>query len=221
MTPEELQAIRERCKRRNDSFDARDEFARHARTDVPALLDEVERLKHARELTAWELRREIAKERDEARAEVERLRAERDSYARSYLILKGVHGALADGGCVVPPLDSFEVEETIRSVCNERDELLVRVANQDAELRATRKSYNGMRAELARLNDLYATQAKTIDALFAEAERLRAILGGGGFTYSEGETALRAQLASALRDAKRFADERDELRARLVVEQSK
>ena len=44
MTPEELRAIRERCERRNDSFDTRDEFARHARADVPALLDEVANL---------------------------------------------------------------------------------------------------------------------------------------------------------------------------------
>lgn len=92
MTPEELQQIRERCERRNDSFDARDEFARHARTDVPALLDEVERL--TRELQVErcgvrpidELLQRVTTDRDELhvawkreREEVERLTRERDS----------------------------------------------------------------------------------------------------------------------------------------------
>ena len=92
MTPEELQQIRERCERRNDSFDARDEFARHARTDVPALLDEVERL--TRELQVErcgvrpidELLQRVTTDRDElhvawkrGREEVERLTRERDS----------------------------------------------------------------------------------------------------------------------------------------------
>lgn len=91
MTPEELQQIRERCERRNDSFDARDEFARHARTDVPALLDEVERL--TRELQVErcgvrpidELLQRVTTDRDELhvawkreREEVERLTRERD-----------------------------------------------------------------------------------------------------------------------------------------------
>lgn len=169
----------------------------------------------------------VLRERDEAFAEVERLTRE-----------------LQIERCGVRPVDELlqrvttdrdelhvawkreheEVERLTRERDDARDRILEytdALVERDAELRATRETYNGMRAELARLTDLNATQAKTLDALFAEAERLRAILGGGGFTYSEGETALRAQLASALTDAAAAMLERDELRARLVVEQSK
>lgn len=46
-----------------------------------------------------------------------------------------------------------EIERLTRQaelLTDERDELLVRVANQGAELRATREAYNGVRAELTR-----------------------------------------------------------------------
>jgi chromosome segregation ATPase len=50
--------------------------------------------------------------------------------------------------------ETEEVERLARQVellTDERDELLVRVANQDAELRATREAYNDARAELTRV----------------------------------------------------------------------
>ena len=53
LTPDELKAMRERCEAaRNESLLDKDYdelmriYAAHARTDIPKLLDEVERLKH-------------------------------------------------------------------------------------------------------------------------------------------------------------------------------
>jgi GrpB-like predicted nucleotidyltransferase (UPF0157 family) len=43
-----------------------------------------------------------------------------------------------------------EARSEVDRLTDERDELLVRVANQDAELRATREAYNGAQAELTR-----------------------------------------------------------------------
>jgi len=43
-----------------------------------------------------------------------------------------------------------EARAEVQHLTDERDELLVRVANQDAELRATRGAYNEARAELTR-----------------------------------------------------------------------
>lgn len=46
MTRHDLDAIRARWRKRGHSFDDKDEFERHARTDIPALLayiDELER----------------------------------------------------------------------------------------------------------------------------------------------------------------------------------
>jgi uncharacterized coiled-coil DUF342 family protein len=63
-----------------------------ARTDVPALI-----------------------------ARVRELEAERDAYARSYLILKAIHGALTDAlpSTPIPALDSFDVVEMVRALATE------------------------------------------------------------------------------------------------------
>ena len=42
-----------------------------------------------------------------------------------------------------------ELDKENVSITDERDELLVRVANADAELRATRESYNALCAQLS------------------------------------------------------------------------
>ena len=67
----------------------------------------------------------LTKERDEARAEVERLTRE-------------------------PAVHPSNLTDVVSLLEDERYELLVRVANQDAELRATREAYNEARAELTR-----------------------------------------------------------------------
>lgn len=66
-------------------------FIAAARTDVPALI-----------------------------ARVRELEAERDSYARSHLILKAIHGALTDAlpNTPIPALDSFDVVELVRALAN-------------------------------------------------------------------------------------------------------
>ncbi len=93
--------------------------------------------------TATRLRRE----RDAARAEVERLTKERDE-ARAEV--ERLMHQLADATNesthfqVMCKRETEEVERLARQVellTDERDELLVRVANQDAELRATREAY--------------------------------------------------------------------------------
>jgi chromosome segregation ATPase len=85
--------------------------------------------------TEWKARRcecgaddfcKIAQGRDEARAEVERLTRE-------------------------PAVHPSNLTDVVSLLEDERDELLVRVANQDAELRATREAYNEARAEVERL----------------------------------------------------------------------
>ena len=67
-------------------------FIAAARTDVPALI-----------------------------ARVRELEAERDGYARSYLILKAIHGALTDAlpNTPIPALDSFDVVEMVRGLATE------------------------------------------------------------------------------------------------------
>ena len=58
------------------------------------------------------------------------------------------------------------------------------------------------------------------DELGAEVARLRAIVGAGGLTYSEGEVALRAQAAEAQQLAKQMMDERDDARTQLSMLQA-
>jgi hypothetical protein len=87
-----LDEIEARASRRSDSFADREEFNRHARTDVPALI-----------------------------ARVRELEAERDACARSHLILKAIHGALTDvlPSTPIPALDSFDVVELVRKIAKE------------------------------------------------------------------------------------------------------
>jgi hypothetical protein len=92
-----LDEIEARASRRSDSFADREEFCRHARTDVPALI-----------------------------ARVRELEAERDGYARSHAILRAIHGALTDAlpSTPIPALDSFDVVEMVRNIVAERDQAL-------------------------------------------------------------------------------------------------
>lgn len=70
-----------------------------------------------------------------------------------------------------------------------------------------------MSYEAAKSDAAFIAHARTdVPALLDEVERLHAILGAGGVTYSEGETALRAQLAEAHATAKQLMEERDEAR---------
>jgi uncharacterized coiled-coil DUF342 family protein len=111
----------------------------------------------------------LVKERDEARAEVERLT--RESATLNAMLdgrmpdtwredIETLTHQLADATNesthfqVMCKRETEEVERLARQVellTDERDELLVRVANQDAELRATRESYNEARTEVERL----------------------------------------------------------------------
>ena len=88
----DLDEIEARASRRSDSFADREEFNRHARTDVPAFVARV-----------WELE------------------AERDGYARSHAILRAIHGALTDAlpNTPIPALDSFDAVELVRGLATE------------------------------------------------------------------------------------------------------
>jgi chromosome segregation ATPase len=93
----------------------------------------------------------LTHQRDEARAEVERLT---DASTHWQVMCKR---------------ETEEVERLARQVellTDERDELLVRVANQDAELRATREAYNGARTDVPAL-------IARVRELEAECERMK------------------------------------------------
>ena len=109
----------------------------------------------------------VTRERDEARAEVERLKH-----------------ALADATNETTRV-RLQTKREVEALTDERDELLVRVANQDAELRATRESYNEARTDvpalIARVRELEAeldelwTRYKKLDE---EDDNLREALAG-------------------------------------------
>jgi len=113
------------------------------------------------------------RERDEARAEVERLT--RESATLNAMLdgrmpdtwredIETLTHQLADAMNesthfqVMCKREGEEIERLARQVellTDERDELLVRVANQEAELRATREAYNGAQADVRRFRDWY------------------------------------------------------------------
>ena len=83
-----------------------------------------------------------------ARADVPALLAEVERLTRELQVER----------CGVRPVDEqlqrftdllSESRSEVERLSDERDELLVRVANADAELRATRESYNALRAQLS------------------------------------------------------------------------
>ena len=236
MNLEELNAIRERCEaatpgpwevrpwfgiacptgmmlkdaglgRNNAAFIAA------VRTDVPALLDEVQRL--TRERDDWKqdaqaadaevdrlraeakyhdeadaLRMLRERERDEARAEVERLTREctlADPDARFY------RRQFAES-CI-----------DVEMLTNERDELLVRVANADAELRATRESYN--RAVCERDEAKALANAAVIANALCDKQRAEAEAAAEAT-----RRIAREELAAATRERDEARDEREQCR---------
>lgn len=73
------------------------------------------------------------RERDEARAKIERMTKDWHTLSRTFDILEREY-LRADR-------ERDEARAEVQRLTDERDELLVRVANQDAELRATREAY--------------------------------------------------------------------------------
>jgi hypothetical protein len=63
----------------------------------------------------------------------------------------GMQGRTAQSAMLELARQLEEARSEVDRLTDERDELLVRVANQDAELRATREVYNDARAELTRV----------------------------------------------------------------------
>jgi hypothetical protein len=141
---------------------------------------EVERLRKADDESAMVTLR-LSRELHEARAEVARLRAgkhTRDCRKQSAYNVTCVCGAdeanraeverlmhqLADATNETTRV-RLEAKREIEALTDERDELLVRVANQDAELRATREAYSGARAEVERLKLSARLWADDIDAV--------------------------------------------------------
>ena len=95
----------------------------------------------------------VTRERDEARAEVERLMHQLADQTNETTRVR------------------LEAKREIEALTDERDELLVRVAEQDAELRATRESYNEARAECERMKTFAAQNFSQM--IRQEAEQMR------------------------------------------------
>ena len=156
MTPDELRAEVERLTRDRD--DARD--------DATQAWDRAEVLRNERDElhVAWKREREeverLTRERDAEIASLTAALDERDVEAeRVREQYDRLMHQLADKTNeathwqVMLKRETEEVERLARQVevlTDERDELLVRVADASAELRATREAYNGVRAELTR-----------------------------------------------------------------------
>jgi chromosome segregation ATPase len=92
-----------------------------------------------------------------------------------------------------------EARSEVDRLTDERDELLVRVANQDAELRATREAYRESQAELTRERiGIRPVDEVRSDAYRRGAEAMReacaqAIHGGGlVWTRESAERSIRA-----------------------------
>jgi uncharacterized coiled-coil DUF342 family protein len=137
---------------------------------------------------AW---RELERERDEARAEVERLQVACHAWAEDMreaarlceqagneMPIDAVRRFVSSKTAIVDMLQDrlSEARAEVDRLTDERDELLVRVANQDAELRATREAYNGARTDvpalIARVRELEAEQPCAIDQLDATMARM-------------------------------------------------
>ena len=98
-----------------------------------------------------------ATERDEARAEITKLAQDRDDATRAWDRAEALRNLLEAHersaahcdrvwGSALSELQEARAE--VESLTDERDELLVRVADQGAELRATREAYRRMCAPM-------------------------------------------------------------------------
>lgn len=111
-------------------------------------------------LRVEEERDRLQRERDEARAELAGLPAWQKGCEQAL-------GDLADAEEAIARLytERDEARAEVDRLTDERDELLVRVANQDAELRATREVHNEARAKVDRLKLSARLWADDIDAV--------------------------------------------------------
>jgi chromosome segregation ATPase len=171
-TIEELEAELETVTRERDKLSVLVELSdgyRRERDEARAALADA--------TTEWKARRcecgaddfcKIAQERNEARAEVERLMHQladqTNETTRARLEAKREADMLQDR--------LSEARAEVDRLTDERDELLVRVAEQGAELRATRESYNEARAECERLRTFAAQKFSAM--IRQEAEQMRA-----------------------------------------------
>ena len=94
------------------------------------------------------------------------------------------------------PVHPSNLTDVVSLLEDERDELLVRVANQEAELRATRDAYNEARANVDRLKLSARLWADDIDAVKN--------------AYRRGAEAMREACASAMRPIMRSMISRTE-----------
>jgi chromosome segregation ATPase len=160
-------------------------------------------------------------ERDKARAWAHQSERERDE-AREAIVALTTAKAEADLeiATLTAALDERDVEaerglEQYDRLMRERDELLVRVANQDAELRATREAYNGARAEVERLR-------REVDAMAAELHALSvkydANVHDTADAYRRGAEAMR-EACARVADAHCVPGTRDVIRAMSIPEE--
>jgi chromosome segregation ATPase len=87
----------------------------------------------ARVIDAALIHAELVRERDEARSEVERWRTSYDAASGHAVDVRAMLDQVRK--------ELYEARSEVERLTDERDELLVRVADQDAELRATREAY--------------------------------------------------------------------------------
>jgi hypothetical protein len=176
-------------------------FIASARTDVPALIARVRELEaecERNEAKAHVVCLEaLLREKTEECDELDEERREAWQHVQnnmSHVFLKGAHGALADAGDVeVPPLTK-PIDETIRAIVRERDEMrrLVReleaecerlktfaaqnfsaMIRQEAEqMRAYGLSYEGVRKVLREYNDGEISFGKLMDLIRAAARAM-------------------------------------------------
>ena len=134
-----------------------------------------------------EARLEVAThERDDARAEVERLEVACHAWAEDMreaarlceqagneMPIDAVRRFVSSKAAIVDMLQDrlSESRAEVDRLTDERDELLVRVANQDAELRATREAYTDVRklADALRTARITADDCRAVETLYAVA----------------------------------------------------
>jgi hypothetical protein len=115
-------------------------------------------------------------------ARVRELEAECDAYARSHLILKGIHDALTDTipRTPIPPLHSFAVVDLVRVLATESKRLhsfaaqsFSQMIRQEAQqMRAYGLSYEGVRKVLHEYNDADISFGKLMDLIRAAARAM-------------------------------------------------
>lgn len=149
-TVEELEALVETLTRERDlSLSAWESAGMTGRTAQSAML-------------------ELARQLDESRETIVALTT---AMAEKDLEIATLTAALADQTNETTRA-RLEGKREVEAITDERDELLVRVAEQSAELRATRESYNEARAECERLKTFAAQNFSAM--IRQEAEQMRA-----------------------------------------------